>query len=104
MVDQVTYQVIQGGLRALAQEMKVAVMRTAYSPIVASGGDMSAGIADAEGRVVAQGQDIPAQLGALPSSFEAMLEGHHGTLCPGDLLIGNDPYVCGSNHINDVCL
>jgi len=104
VLDQVTYQVIHGGLRALAQEMKVSVMRTAYSPIVASGGDMSAGIADAQGRVVAQGQDIPAQLGALPSSFETMLAERHGTLRPGDVLIGNDPYECGSNHINDVCL
>lgn len=104
MLDQVTYQVIHGGLRALAQEMKVSVMRTAYSPIVASGGDMSAGIADAAGRVVAQGQDIPAQLGALPSSFAAMLGGWEGTLQPGDVLIGNDAYLCGSNHVNDVCL
>jgi N-methylhydantoinase B len=103
-LDQVTYQVVHGGLRALAQEMKVSVMRTAYSPIVASGGDMSAGLADVDGRVVAQGQDIPAQLGALPSSFDAMLEGWHGRLGPGDVLIGNDPYLCGSNHINDVCL
>jgi N-methylhydantoinase B len=103
-VDQVTYQVVHGGLRALAQEMKVAVMRTAYSPIVASGGDMSAGIADAEGRVVAQGRDIPAQLGALPSSLDAMLAKWRGRLEPGDVLIGNDPYLCGSNHINDVCL
>src|ERR1700722_9463581 len=104
MVDQVTYQVVHGGLRALAQEMKVSVMRTAYSPIVASGGDMSAGLADREGRVVAQGQDIPAQLGALPSSFDAMLRDWKGRLEPGDVLIGNDPYLCGSNHINDVCL
>ena len=104
MIDQVTYQVMHGGLQALAQEMKVSVMRTAYSPVVASGGDMSAGLADVNGRVVAQGQDIPAQLGALPSSFDAMLEGWHGKLQPGDVLIGNDPYLCGSNHINDVCL
>ena len=104
MLDQVTYQVVHGGLRALAQEMKISVMRTAYSPVVASGGDMSAGLADTRGRVVAQGQDIPAQLGALPSSFDAMLGGWMGKLGPGDVLIGNDPYLCGSNHINDVCL
>jgi N-methylhydantoinase B len=104
VLDQVTYQVIHGGLRALAQEMKVSVMRTAYSPIVAAGGDMSAGIADAAGRVVAQGQDIPAQLGALPSSLDAMLGSWQREFRPGDVLIGNDPYDCGSNHINDVCL
>src|SRR5258705_6250475 len=104
MLDQVHYQVIHGGLRALAEEMKIAVMRTAYSPIVASGGDMSAGIADHAGRVVAQGQNIPAQLGALPSSFDAMLGSWDRDPRPGDVLIGNDPYLCGSNHINDVAL
>jgi N-methylhydantoinase B len=103
-VDPVTFEVVSGGLRALAQEMKVSVMRTAYSPVVASGGDMSAGIADAQGLVVAQGQDIPGQLGALPGSLHAMLEPWRGRLEPGDVLIGNDPYLCGSNHINDVCL
>jgi N-methylhydantoinase B len=104
MTDAVTHEVVRGSLRAIAQEMKIAVMRTAYSAVVASGGDMSAGLADVRGRVVAQGRDIPAQLGALPSSLEAMLDGWHGKLEPGDALIGNDPYLCGSNHVNDVCL
>ena len=104
MTDAVTHEVVRGSLRAIAQEMKVAVMRTAYSAVVASGGDMSAGLADRRGRVVAQGRDIPAQLGALPSSLDAMLDGWHGRLRPGDALIGNDPYLCGSNHVNDVCL
>lgn len=104
MTDAVTHEVVRGGLRAIAQEMKIAVMRTAYSPVVASGGDMSAGLADADGRVVAQGRDIPAQLGALPSSLDTMLANWHGRLGPGDALIGNDPFVCGSNHVNDVCL
>jgi N-methylhydantoinase B len=104
MTDAVTHEVVRGSLRAIAQEMKVAVMRTAYSAVVASGGDMSAGLADAKGRVVAQGRDIPAQLGALPSSLDAMLADWHGRLRPGDALIGNDPYLCGSNHVNDVCL
>lgn len=103
-IDPVTAEVVSAGLRAIAAEMKVAVMRTAYSPIVSSGGDMSVGIADVEGRVVAQGRDIPAQLGALPASLRAMLKGRHGQLGPGDVLIGNDVYESGSNHVNDVCL
>jgi N-methylhydantoinase B len=104
VIDPVTLEIVHSGLLATAQEMKIAVMRTAYSPIVASGGDMSAGIADVDGRVAAQGRDIPAQLGALPSSLDAMLAGWADRLEPGDVLIGNDPYLCGSNHINDVCL
>jgi len=54
---------------------------------------MSAGIADHAGRVVAQGQNIPAQLGALPSSFDAMLGSWDRDPRPGDVLIGNDPYL-----------
>jgi N-methylhydantoinase B len=104
VADAITQEVVRGSLRAIAQEMKIAVMRTAYSPVVASGGDMSAGLADRNGRVIAQGRDIPAQLGALPSSFDSMLANHRGRLEPGDVLIGNDPYLCGSNHVNDVTL
>jgi N-methylhydantoinase B/oxoprolinase/acetone carboxylase alpha subunit len=46
------------GLRTVALEMRTAVMRTAYSPIVASGADLSVGIADVDGRLVAQGKDM----------------------------------------------
>jgi N-methylhydantoinase B len=92
------------GLRTVSLEMRTAVMRTAYSPIVASGGDLSVGIADVDGRLVAQGKDIPVQVGALPVAFDDMLADWRDRLEPGDTLIGNDPYSCGSNHVNDVCL
>jgi N-methylhydantoinase B len=97
-------EVLMAGLRTVALEMRTAVTRTAYSPIVASGGDLSVGIADVDGHLVAQGKDIPVQVGALPLALDAMLVDWHGRLEPGDALIGNDPYACGSNHINDVCI
>ncbi len=103
-IDQITAVVVRGGLETVALEMRTAVMRTAYTPIVALGGDLSVSIADREGRLVAQGKDIPAQLGAMPYSFKQMLEPWRDQIGPGDVLIGNDPYLGGSNHINDVCL
>jgi hypothetical protein len=38
------------------------------------GGDLSVSIGDRDGQLVAQGKDIPAQLGAMPFSFELLLE------------------------------
>jgi N-methylhydantoinase B len=103
-IDRITAEVVRSGLETIALEMRTAVMRTAYTPIVALGGDLSVSLADRDGRLVAQGKDIPAQLGAMPFSFEQMLAPWRDQLGPGDVLIGNDPYLAGSNHINDVCL
>jgi N-methylhydantoinase B len=103
-VDRIAAEVIRSGLETVALEMRAAIMRTAYSPIVAMGGDLSVSIGDRDGRLVAQGKDIPAQLGAMPYSFELMLEPWRDELGPGDVIVGNDPYLGGSNHINDVCM
>ena len=103
-VDRITSEVIRGGLETIALEMRQAIMRTAYSPIVAMGGDLSVSIANRAGRLVAQGKDIPAQLGAMPFSFDLMLERWRDRLGPGDVIVGNDPYLGGANHINDVCM
>jgi N-methylhydantoinase B/oxoprolinase/acetone carboxylase alpha subunit len=46
-MDTVAYEIIRSGLYAAAREMKVAMMRTAASPIIHSGGDASAAIFDA---------------------------------------------------------
>ncbi len=40
----------------------------------------------------------------MPYSFELMLEPWRDQLGPGDVVVGNDPYLGGSNHINDVCM
>jgi N-methylhydantoinase B len=103
-IDPIAAQVIRSGLETVALEMRTAIMRTAYSPIVAMGGDLSVSIGDRDGRLVAQGKDIPAQLGAMPYSFALMLEPWRDRLEPGDVVVGNDPYLGGSNHVNDVCM
>lgn len=103
-IDRISAEVIRSGLETIALEMRTAIMRTAYSPIVAMGGDLSVSLADRAGKLVAQGKDIPAQLGAMPYSFALMLEPWKDELGPGDVLVGNDPYLGGANHINDVCM
>ena len=73
-MDTVAYEIIRSGLYAAAREMKVAMMRTAASPIIHSGGDASAAIFDAKMQLVAQGNDIPTMMGSAVMSTKASVE------------------------------
>lgn len=103
-MDPVTYGVISGGLLGVAAEMKTAVIRNSYTPIVAAGGDLSVGIANPSGQHVAQGRDIPAQLGTLPNALRLMLPHISEDLGSGDVFIANDPHLAGALHLNDVIM
>jgi N-methylhydantoinase B len=102
-MDIVTYEILRNGLYATAREMKLAMMRTAGSPIVHSGGDASAAVFDAEMQLVAQGNDIPTMLGSAVISTKVSVEAiGREKLRPGDVIISNDVYLGGGNHQPDV--
>jgi N-methylhydantoinase B len=102
-MDIVTYEILRNGLYAAAREMKIAMMRTAGSPIVHSGGDASAAVFDAQMQLVAQGNDIPTMLGSAVISTKASVEAiGRDRLRPGDVIISNDVYLGGGNHQPDV--
>lgn len=103
MMDIVTYEILRSSLFATAREMKLAMMRTAGSPIVHSGGDASAAVFDAEMQLVAQGNDIPTMLGSAVISTRASVEAiGRDRLRPGDVIVSNDVYLGGGNHQPDV--
>ena len=99
-IDPITFQVIKNSLLSAAEEMKVVLAKTAYSPILKLAGDYSCGIFDASGNMVAQGPDIPIHLGSMPLSVKAILA-RADDISPGDVFIHNDPYFGGS-HLPDV--
>jgi N-methylhydantoinase B len=102
-MDVVTYEILRSSLFATAREMKLAMMRTAGSPIVHSGGDASAAVFDAEMQLVAQGNDIPTMLGSAVISTKASVEAiGRAKLRPGDVIVSNDVYLGGGNHQPDV--
>jgi len=104
-MDTVVYEIIRSGLYAAAREMKVAMMRTAASPIIHSGGDASAAIFDAKMQLVAQGNDIPTMMGSAVMSTKASVEAIGvQNLRHGDVIISNDVYLGGGNHQPDVQL
>jgi N-methylhydantoinase B len=102
-MDIATYEIIRSSLYAVAREMKIAMMRTAGSPIIHSSGDSSAAIFDADMQLVAQGNDIPTMLGsAVISTRESVKSIGKENLRPGDVIISNDAYLGGGNHQPDV--
>lgn len=104
-MDQVDLGIIRNALYATAREMKGAMMRTAASPIIHSGGDASAAIFDADLQLVAQGNDIPTMLGsAVVSTAESVRTIGAENLRPGDVIASNDIYTAGGSHLPDVQL
>lgn len=101
-LDPVTFSVVWGGLLSASAEMGVTLTRTAYSMAVREGSDFSAGIFDAEGHMVAEGDYSPGHLGSMAFAVNLILADHpRETLRPGDAIMCNDPGI-GSGHLPDV--
>jgi N-methylhydantoinase B len=99
-IDPATFQVVKNALYCAAEEMKVVLAKTAYSPLLKVAGDYSCGLFDVHGEMVAQGPDLPIHLGSMPLAVKAVIQAF-GAFEPGDVFIHNDPYFGGS-HLPDV--
>ena len=89
---------VKNSLHRIAEEMRVVLAKTAYSPILKSAGDFSCGVFDAKGWMVAQGPDLPIHLGSMPDAVRC---GGVRRRRARDVFIHNDPYFGGS-HLPDV--
>lgn len=102
--DPVTFEVIRSGLYAICEEMKSSIMRASFSPLLSLSADLSCALLDVDGEVVAQGNDIPVHLGAMPHSARGILARYPShTWRPGDAVLCNDPY-SGGSHLPDMTL
>src|SRR5207245_2620956 len=101
-VHPVTLEVVRNALYAVAEEMSVILMRSARSPLLKEAGDLSSALTDAEGRLIAQGRDIPIHMGVMAFTVKEFLKRiPAGRLRPGDGWFLNRPEV-GGNHLPDV--
>src|SRR5438876_4050352 len=98
--DPARFEVVKNALYSTAEEMKIVLAKTAYSPLLKVAGDYSCGIFDAVGDMVAQGPDLPIHLGSMPDAVRAVIAAFRAVE-PGDVFIHNDPYHGGS-HLPDV--
>jgi N-methylhydantoinase B len=105
MIDPITLEVIRESLVSTVREMRVTLVRTAYSSILYEGEDFSCVLMDGEAQIVAmsKGQDHPLHIVPIGWSMKAVREKFGDDIHPGDLFLHNDPYT-GGTHLNDVAL
>ncbi len=104
-VDTIRSQVIWDRLLSVVEEQGQVLLRTAFSPIVRECGDLSAGVFDLKGRMLAQA--VTGTPGHVNSMAEAVAHFiRHFPLAgmaDGDIYITNDPWM-GTGHLNDFVL
>ena len=93
-------QVLGSALRAIAEEMGAALVRSAFSANIKERRDCSTALFDEVGRMVTQAEHIPVHLGAMPEAVAAV-RAHDPA--PGDPWILNDPY-SGGTHLPDLTI
>src|SRR5581483_5318987 len=101
-LDPVTLVVIQNGLQQVCNEMDLAFVRAAFSPVISEALDRSDGIYHRDtGELIAQGDlGLPVFVGTMQFSTQAVIE-RARSVRPGDVYIVNDPYL-GGTHLMDV--
>ena len=99
--DPTTLEIYRALYTSVAEEMGIALRRTAFSPNIKERRDYSCAVFDADGRVIAQGDHMPVHLGSMPMAVAAALKTVR--LEPGDVVALNDPFA-GGTHLPDVTL
>ena len=102
--DPITLEIIQNSLQSAADEMFLAMKKTAMSSIIYEVLDMGTGITDANGEIACSGAGIPGFIGVLDKAVKAIAAKFDapGEIEPGDVFATNDPYYGGVTHLNDI--
>ena len=98
-------QVMWNRLLAVVEEQGQALIRAAFSPIVRECGDISAGIFDQHGRMLAQAvTGTPGHINTMAEAVKTLRNRFDvQTMLPGDIYMTNDPWLA-SGHLNDFLL
>jgi len=99
--DPTTLEIYRALYTSVAEEMGVALRRTAFSPNIKERRDYSCAVFDSSGRVNAQGDHMPVHLGSMPMAVTAALR--EIEMAHGDVVALNDPFA-GGTHLPDVTL
>src|SRR5210317_1330695 len=98
-------QIIWDRLLAVVEEQAQILVRTAFSTTVREAGDLSAGVFDPRGRMLAQAvTGTPGHVNSMAESVNHFIR-HFPleTMAEGDIYITNDPWM-GTGHLNDFVL
>ena len=99
--DPIKIELYRNILNSIAEEMGVALCRSALSTNIKERRDFSCAIFNRHGKMIAQAAHIPVHLGSMPLSVLAAIEKIE--MSKGDMIILNDPFR-GGTHLPDITL
>ncbi|HLK45829.1 MAG TPA: hydantoinase B/oxoprolinase family protein, partial [Acidimicrobiales bacterium] len=100
-LDPITQEILASAFHHIAEEMAVVEYRSSYSPIIREMLDFNCGLFSGDGRMIANSEQIPAQLGLMQFALESVLHKWGGDVEPGDAFLTNHPYM-GGTHTPDL--
>lgn len=102
-LDLVGLEVLRMRLKAIVEEMGIAMIRSAGSPVITEAGDFNTALFDAEGRILGFSDAVQLHIGSGSVSVQNLIATIDGEpLYPGDAFICNDPHTSGASHPPDV--
>ncbi len=101
-LDAIRTQVMWNRLVAVVEEQAQSILRTAFGTITREAGDLSAGVYNVEGQMIAQAMTgTPGHVNTMATAVAHFFEKYPpATMKPGDVYITNDPWL-GTGHLFD---
>ncbi len=100
-IDKVLVSILGRALKAITDEMSLAMEKTTRSPILCEAKDFVTGLYDAEGKMLEQTENLPILSFSLSPVCAHIAEKFRGEIYPGDVFFHNDVFTLG-NQNNDV--
>ncbi len=103
--SKVAHQVMWNRLISIVEEQAQALVRTAFSTSVREAGDLSAGVYDTQGRMLAQAvTGTPGHVNAMADAVAHFIRRiGRDNIFEGDVYITNDPWE-GTGHLHDITM
>ncbi len=101
--QEVHFQIMWNRLVSILEEQAMTLIRTAFSTSVREAGDLSAGVFDRQGRMVAQAvTGTPGHVNTMAAAVPHFINDiGPERIYPGDIYLTNDPWK-GTGHLHDI--
>lgn len=101
MIDPISAAVMQKKLKSVTRQMGMSMIHSCRSLNLSEARDFCTGLYGPQGGIWEQNEYIPIMAYTVPTSIRAIAEYYGDDLCPGDVIIHNDPFT-GGNQTSDV--